>query len=93
MQAAPFQVASGAQLTSCTAWRQGVVVQAVQTRSGHLKAPAGACWIHWSTQSSPCWPPGSPTCLFQDLEMWLAAQADLDPEVERSKGYRQRPQD
>ena len=30
MQAAPSQVASGAQLTSYTAWRQGAVAQAVQ---------------------------------------------------------------
>ena len=41
MQAAPSQVASGAQLTSCTAWRQGVVVQAVQTLK---QTPEGSCW-------------------------------------------------
>ena len=164
VQAAPSQVASGAQLTSCPAWRQGAVAQAVQipkqtpegsrrglldslehtyfsqlaarkpllplagpgdvvllprliwilkrrelraparglrtetqalghrskqhwelpdclwvhtrspslpgdralwpwqfrSQSRHPKAPAGACWIHRSTQTSPRWPPGSP---------------------------------
>ena len=30
VQAAPSQMASGAQLTSCTAWRQGAVAQTVQ---------------------------------------------------------------
>ena len=41
VQAAPSQVASGAQLTSCTAWRQGVVVQAVQIQK---QPPEGSCW-------------------------------------------------
>ena len=41
VQAAPSQVAHGAQLTSCTAWRQGVVVQAVQTLK---QTPEGSCW-------------------------------------------------
>ena len=41
MQAAPSQVASGAQLTSCTAWRQGAVAQAVQTPK---QTPEGSRW-------------------------------------------------
>ena len=41
MQAAPSQVASGAQLTSCIAWRQGAVAQAVQTLK---QTPEGSCW-------------------------------------------------
>ena len=41
VQAAPFQVASGAQLTSCTAWRQGAVAQAVQILK---QTPEGSRW-------------------------------------------------
>ena len=41
MQAAPSQVASGAQLTSCTAWRQGAAAQAVQIPK---QAQEGSCW-------------------------------------------------
>ena len=41
MQAAPSQVTSGAQLTSCTAWRQGAIAQAVQILK---QAPEGSCW-------------------------------------------------
>ena len=41
VQAAPSQLASGAQLTPCTACRQGAVVQAVQIPK---QAPEGSCW-------------------------------------------------
>ena len=41
VQAAPSQVASGAQLTSCTAWRQGAIAQAVQILK---QTPEGSCW-------------------------------------------------
>ena len=41
MQAAPSQEASGAQLTSCTAWRQGAVAQAVQIMK---QTPEGSHW-------------------------------------------------
>ena len=41
MQAAPSQVASGEQLTSCTAWRQGADAQAVQIPK---QTPEGSCW-------------------------------------------------
>ena len=41
MQAASSQVASGAQLTSCTAWRQGAVAQAVQILK---QSPEGSRW-------------------------------------------------
>ena len=44
-------------------------------RSGsrHLKAPARACWTHQSTLTPPIWPPRCPSCLLQDLEMWLCS--------------------
>ena len=41
VQAASSQVASDAQLTSCTAWRQGAVAQAVQIRK---QIPEGSRW-------------------------------------------------
>ena len=47
VQAAPSQVASGTQLTSCTAWRQGVVVQAVQTLK---QTPEGSYWGQLDSQ-------------------------------------------
>ena len=40
VQAAPYQLASGAQLTSCTAWRQGAVAQVVQILK---QTPEGSC--------------------------------------------------
>ena len=40
-----------------------------RSQSRHLEAPAGGRWIHQSTLTSPSWPPGSPSCLLQDLEM------------------------
>ena len=40
-----------------------------RSQSSHLKAPAGARRIHWSAPTSPCWLPGSPSCLLQDPEM------------------------
>ena len=41
VQAAPSQLASGAQLTSCTAWRPGAVAQAVQILK---QTPEGSLW-------------------------------------------------
>ena len=41
VQAAPFQVASGAQLTSCAAWSQGAVARAVQILK---QKPEGSRW-------------------------------------------------
>ena len=41
MQATPSQLSSGAQLTSCTAWRQGAAAQAVQIPK---QAPEGSRW-------------------------------------------------
>ena len=41
MQAAPSQLASGAQLTSCTACKQGAAAQAVEILK---QAPEGSLW-------------------------------------------------
>ena len=41
VQAAPSQVASGAQLTSCPAWRHGAIAQAVQIPK---QTPEGSSW-------------------------------------------------
>ena len=38
-----------------------------RSQSRHLKAPAGACWIHQSTLTPPSWPPGSPIFLSDQL--------------------------
>ena len=70
MQAAASQVASGAQLTSGTAWRQGAVAQAIQIPK---QTPEGSHWGLLDSQEHTDfshWPPGSPSCLLQDLEMW-----------------------
>ena len=67
MQAASSQVASRAQLTSCNAWRQGAVAQAVQILK---QTPEGSCRglldSPEHTDSSqlasrvPLWPPAGP---------------------------------
>ena len=95
MQAAPSQVACGAQLPSCTAWRQGAVGQDVQISK---QTPEGS---HWGLLDSPEHTDFSQLATQKPLlplaglgeDLGVAAQADLDPEAERAEGSRQRPQD
>ena len=84
MQAAPSQVASGAQLTSCTAWRQGAVAQAVQILK---QTPEGSRWGPLDSQEhtdfSPAGRPEAPQASCRTWRCGAAAQADLDQEAER----------
>ena len=78
MQAASSQVASGAQMTSCTAWRQGAVAQAIQIPK---QAPEG------SQQASgmPLLPLAGPgDVVLRPRLFWIPR---------RSEGSSQRPQD
>ena len=80
VQAASSQVASSAQLTSCTAWRPGALAQPVQIPK---QTPEGSRWDlldspeHTDSSQLASWKPLLPLAGPGD-----AAQADLDPEVE-----------
>ena len=84
----------GAHQASCTSWRPSMVAQAVQIlkqrpEGSHL-GPAGLTRAHWLL------PAGRPEVPLASCRTWrcgVAAQADLDPEEERSLGSSQRPQD
>ena len=83
MQAASFQLASGAQLTSCTAWRQGAVAQAVQilkqTPEGSRRGLLDSL-EHTDSSQPAFW--GAPLASCRTWRGGVAAQAVLDPEVE-----------
>ena len=92
MQAASSQVASVAQLTSCTAWRQGAVAQAIQIPK---QTPEGSCWglldspEHTDSSQLASRVPLLPLAVPGDVELqprlfWIPKQ--------RSEGSRQRPQ-
>ena len=93
VQPASSQVASGAQLTSCTAWRQDAVAQAVQIPK---QTPEGSCWglldSPEHTDSSqpafrvPLWPLAGPgDVVLQPRLFWIPKR--------RSEGSHQRSQD
>ena len=85
VQAAPSQLASGAQLTPCTACRQGAAAQAVQILK---QTPEGS---HWCPLDSPEHTDFSQLAAQKPLlplavpgeDLGVATQADLDPEAER----------
>ena len=93
VQAASSQVASGAQLTSCTAWRQGAVAQAVQIPK---QTPEGSCW---GLMDSPEHTDSSqPASRMPHLSLAEPGDVVLQPRLfwipkRRSEGYCQRPQD
>ena len=62
-------------------------------KAGARRLLLGPRWIHWSTLTSPAGCPEAPSASFRTWRCGTAAQADLDPEVERSESYHQRPQD
>ena len=92
VQAASSQVASSAQLTSCTAWRQGAVAQAFQIRK---QTPEGSRWglldfpehpdSSQPASQEPFWPLAGPgDVALQPSLFWIPQQ--------RSEGSCQRPQ-
>ena len=93
VQAASSQVDSGAQLTSCTAWRQGAVAQAIQIPK---QTPEGSCR---GLLDSPEHTDSSQLASLMPL-LLLAGPGDvaLQPRLfwipkQRSEGSCQRPQD
>ena len=95
----PFPGGLCAQLTSCTAWRQGAVAQAVQTLK---QTPEGSCWglldslehtdFSLLATRKPLLPLSGPgNVVLPPRLIWIRKDPDL--EAERSEGYSQRPQD
>ena len=85
MQAAPSQVASGVQLTSCTAWRQGAVAQAVQipkqtpedSRWGSLDSPEHTDFSWLATWKPLLLLAGPGDVVLPPRLIWIQKQRDL----------------
>ena len=93
VQAASSQVASGAQLTSCTAWRQGSVAQAVHILK---QTPEGSCLGLLDTPEHT--DSSQPASRMPLLPLAGPGDVALQPRLfwiskRRSEGSHQRPQD
>ena len=92
VQATPSQVASGAQLTSCTAWRQGAVAQAVQilkqtpkaSRWGQLDSPEHTNFSQLAARK-PLLPLAGPgDVVLSPRLIWILKQRELRAPAEAS---------